>query len=81
MYIRYFLRYGGYTFDFIAARSAGILDICDMYLLGGCAVLIITAAYFQICENKKIRGLSREGKKFSGEWTDDLLSFYIQERK
>lgn len=52
-----------YTFDFIAVKNVGILDMCDVYLLGGCAVLLITAAYFQNCETKKMRGLGREEKK------------------
>lgn len=53
----------GYTFDFIALRNIGILDICDLYLIIGCAALVFTAACFQMCENKQTRGMDRSERK------------------
>lgn len=52
-----------YTFDFIAVRNIGILDVCDLYLTIGCIALVITAIYFQVCENKQTRGMNREERK------------------
>lgn len=52
-----------YTFDFIAVKNVGILDMGDVYLLVGCAVLIVTAVYMQTRENSMMRGMSREEKK------------------
>ena len=45
----------GYTFDFIAVRNTGILDLCDLYLIIGCIALVMTAVYFQVCENERTR--------------------------
>ena len=53
----------GYTFDFIAVRNTGILDLCDLYLIIGCIALVTTAVYFQVCENKQTRGMNREERK------------------
>ena len=53
----------GYTFDFIAVRNTGILDLCDLYLIIGCIALVMTAVYFQVCENKQTRGMNREERK------------------
>ena len=53
----------GHTFDFIAVRNTGILDLCDLYLIIGCIALVMTAVYFQVCENKQTRGMNREERK------------------
>lgn len=53
----------GYTFDFIAVRDIGILDVCDLYLIIGCIALVITAIYFQVCENKRTREMNRDERK------------------
>lgn len=68
----------GYTFDFIAVRNIGILDVCDLYLTIGCIALVITAIYFQVCENKQTREMNRgERKRFLKEinkkFWEDLL--------
>ena len=69
-----------YTFDFIAVRNIGILDVCDLYLTIGCIALVITAIYFQVCENKQTREMNRgERKRFLKEinkkfWGDLLKS-------
>lgn len=52
-----------YTFDFIAVRKIGILDVCDLYLTIGCIALVITAIYFQVCENRQTREMNRGEKK------------------
>ena len=74
----------GYTFDFIAVKSIGILDICDLYLTIGCIALVITAIYFQVCENKQTREMNRgEKKRFLKEinkkfWGDLLKSLKFE---
>ena len=67
-----------YTFDFIAVRNIGILDVCDLYLIIGCIALVITAIYCQVCENKRTREMNRgERKRFLKEinkkFWEDLL--------
>lgn len=74
----------GYTFDFIAVRDIGILDVCDLYLTIGCIALVITAIYFQVCENKQTREMNRgEKKRFLKEinkkfWGDLLKSLKFE---
>lgn len=74
----------GYTFDFIAVRNIGILDVCDLYLTIGCIALVITAIYFQVCENKQTREMNRgEKKRFLKEinkkfWGDLLKSLKFE---
>ena len=74
----------GYTFDFIAVRNIGILDVCDLYLTIGCIALVITAIYFQVCENKRTREMNRgEKKRFLKEinkkfWGDLLKSLKFE---
>ena len=53
----------GYTFDFIAVRNIGILDVCDLYLSIGCIALVITAIYFQVCENNQTRKMNRSERR------------------
>lgn len=73
-----------YTFDFIAVRNIGILDVCDLYLTIGCIALVITAIYFQVCENKQTREMNRgERKRFLKEinkkfWGDLLKSLKFE---
>lgn len=73
-----------YTFDFIAVRNIGILDVCDLYLIIGCIALVITAIYFQVCENKQTREMNRgERKRFLKEinkkfWGDLLKSLKFE---
>ena len=73
-----------YTFDFIAVRNIGILDVCDLYLTIGCIALVITAIYFQVCENKQTREMNRgEKKRFLKEinkkfWGDLLKSLKFE---
>ena len=70
-----------YTFDFIAVRKIGILDVCDLYLTIGCIALVITAIYFQVCENRQTREMNRgEKKRFLKEinkkFWEDLFNRY-----
>ena len=70
-----------YTFDFIAVRKIGILDVCDLYLTIGCIALVITAVYFQVCENRQTREMNRgEKKRFLKEinkkFWEDLFNRY-----
>ena len=73
-----------YTFDFIAVRNIGILDVCDLYLTIGCIALVITAIYFQVCENKQTREMNRgERKRFLKEinkkfWGDLLKALKFE---
>lgn len=73
-----------YTFDFIAVRNIGILDVCDLYLTIGCIALVITAIYFQVCENKQTQEMNRgERKRFLKEinkkfWGDLLKSLKFE---
>lgn len=41
-----------YTLDYIAIRNMGILDLIDIYLVLGCAGLLMVACYIQWMENK-----------------------------
>ena len=70
-----------YTFDFIAVRNIGILDVCDLYLTIGCIALVITAIYFQVCESRQTREMNRgEKKRFLKEinkkFWEDLFNRY-----
>ena len=52
-----------YTFNFIAIKGIGILDMIDIFIIVALVGLIYSAVCFQQYEQNKIRGMSKEEKK------------------
>lgn len=53
-----------FTLDFIAVKYIGILDLIDLYFLLGCIGIIIVSFIFQLYDNKKTQGMSKNEKRF-----------------